>query len=207
MKEYPSISRDVNKDLSFYVFNKYDGSSIRAEWSKKKGFCKFGSRHTLLDENDKSHFLYSAIPLFKETYADNLLPIFKELRAERATVFFEFFGPQSFAGNHVSTDNFEVILFDVDLYKKGIMMPDEFLEFFGDLKIPKVLHHGKINQEFVNAVKESRLEDMAFEGVVCKARNPKKTLQPVMFKIKSQAWLDKLHNFCAGDAELYKRLE
>ena len=206
MKEYPSIGKEVNKDLSFYVFNKYDGSNVRATWSKKNGFYKFGSRHVLLDPNDKLNKLSPAPQLIRDSYEEEIAKILKDLRAESATLFFEFLGPQSFAGNHVEGDNFEVILFDVDVYKQGILMPDVFVKNFGHLKIPEILHHGKINQEFVNAVKESKLDGMALEGVVCKARNPKKTLQPVMFKIKSQAWLDKLKNFCGDDAELFRKL-
>lgn len=206
MKEYPTISKEHNKDLSFYVFDKLDGSNIRAVWSRKKGFFKFGSRHVLLDETDKYNKLASAPQLIRETYETDITPILKDLRVESATLFFEFLGPQSFAGNHVEGDNFSVTLFDVDLYKHGLMMPDAFLKSFGHLKIPTLIHHGKVNQELVDAVKNSSLAEMSFEGVVCKSRNPKKTLQPVMFKIKSQAWLDKLKNFCGEDAELFKRL-
>lgn len=207
MKEYPSIGKDINKDLSFYVFDKLDGSNIRATWSRKNGFYKYGSRHVLLDPNDKSNKLSIAPQLILDTYQNEVSKVLKDLRVDSATLFFEFAGKQSFAGNHVEGDAFSVILFDVDLYKQGLMMPDAFLKSFGHLKTPKLLHHGKVNQELVNAVKSSSLEDMTFEGVVCKARNPKKTLQPVMFKIKSQAWLDKLHNFCDGDAELFRKLE
>jgi hypothetical protein len=31
MKEYPSISREIHLGLSAYVFDKLDGSNIRAE--------------------------------------------------------------------------------------------------------------------------------------------------------------------------------
>ena len=207
MKEYPSIQKEVNKDLSFYVFDKLDGSNIRATWSRKNGFYKYGSRHVLLDPNDKQNKLSIAPQLILDTYQEDATKILRDLRVDSATLFFEFLGPQSFAGNHVEGDNFSVTLFDADLYKQGIMMPDTFLKSFGNLKIPKLLHHGKVNQELVNAVKASLLDEMTFEGVVCKARNPKKTLQPVMFKIKSQAWLTKLKNFCGEDADLFRRLE
>jgi hypothetical protein len=43
MKTYPSISRDI-VGQPIYAFDKLDGSNIRAEWSKKNGFHKFGSR-------------------------------------------------------------------------------------------------------------------------------------------------------------------
>ena len=48
MKSYPTIPRQ-NRRLNYaYVFDKLDGSNIRAEWNPKKGFYKFGSRTRLL---------------------------------------------------------------------------------------------------------------------------------------------------------------
>lgn len=48
MKTYPSISTQVDFSLSYCVFDKLDGSNLRAEWSPKRGFYKFGSRTQLL---------------------------------------------------------------------------------------------------------------------------------------------------------------
>jgi hypothetical protein len=47
---------------------------------------------------------------------------------------------------------------------------------------------------------------MTFEGVVCKAVNDKKTKQPIMFKQKSRAWLDKLHEYCGDNKDLLNAL-
>jgi hypothetical protein len=47
---------------------------------------------------------------------------------------------------------------------------------------------------------------MTFEGVVCKGANDKKTKMPIMFKIKSQAWLDKLKEHCKEDEALFNKL-
>lgn len=38
MQQYPSINKEVIKDLDYYVFDKLDGSNIRVEFSLKKGF-------------------------------------------------------------------------------------------------------------------------------------------------------------------------
>ena len=43
MKGYPSIPREVQHSLNVYAFDKLDGSQIRAEWTQKNGFFKFGS--------------------------------------------------------------------------------------------------------------------------------------------------------------------
>lgn len=48
MKAYPSITTKIDFSKSFHLFDKLDGSNIRAEWSPKKGFYKFGSRTQLL---------------------------------------------------------------------------------------------------------------------------------------------------------------
>lgn len=45
MKQYPTINY-WNKGYfgeSCYAFEKLDGSNIRAEWSKKQGWHKFGT--------------------------------------------------------------------------------------------------------------------------------------------------------------------
>lgn len=77
------------------------------------------------------------------------------------------------------------------------------------MDIPAVLHHGKVGKEMIDKVKSSTLEGMTFEGVVCKAANPnrKKTSHPVMFKIKSNAWLDKLKTFCGEDIKMFERMK
>lgn len=99
------------------------------------------------------------------------------------------------------------ILFDVNPFKKGIMEPNEFINLFGELGIPKVLYYGKANSFFEEAVRRSELDGMTFEGVICKAKNPQRTPLPVMFKIKSHAWLKQLKEFCKDDESLYKELE
>jgi len=44
MKSYPSIPGKHTNGIPLTVFDKLDGSNIRAEWSKKRGFYKFGTR-------------------------------------------------------------------------------------------------------------------------------------------------------------------
>jgi hypothetical protein len=47
---------------------------------------------------------------------------------------------------------------------------------------------------------------MTFEGVVCKGAFDRKTGRPLMFKVKSQAWLGRLRDFCKGDERLFEML-
>ena len=202
MKQYPSMTADIRRSLPVYAFNKLDGSNIRAEWSRKNGFYKFGSRKVLIDA---THPLGEAEKLICTKYEDDLSKIFRKARFERVIVFFEFLGENSFAGRHTEEEH-DVVLFDVNPYKKGILPPADFLKLVGHLHVPDVLYHGNVTQEFEESVLASTLEGMSFEGVVCKTKNPKRTPLPLMFKIKSRVWRERLKVYCAGDDELYRRL-
>jgi hypothetical protein len=45
-----------------------------------------------------------------------------------------------------------------------------------------------------------------FEGVICKGPIDRKTKLPIMFKVKTRAWLDKLKNKCADNEKLFEEL-
>ena len=86
------------------------------------------------------------------------------------------------------------------------MFPADFIELFGHLDIPKVCYEGYVTTELFDSVKQSTLEGMPLEGVVCKGANDKLTKMPIMFKVKSKAWLEKLREFCKGDEKLFEKL-
>ena len=76
MKRYPSIEKEIIKGEYTYLFDKLDGSNIRAEWTKKNQFYKFGSRTELID---KSHLLLGKAPqLIIDKYQADLTKKFKE---------------------------------------------------------------------------------------------------------------------------------
>ena len=202
MKAYPTISKNVLRNHPIYAFDKLDGSQIRAEWSRKNGLYKFGSRRVLIDD---THPLGRAVGLVKGKYEDDLSNVFRKARLDRTICFFEFYGPNSLFGRHVEEDH-DVILFDVNIHKKGILDPPDYLKLVGHLDIAKLLYQGRAGKEFEMTVKNGTLEGITFEGVVCKGKNPKKTPMPLMFKIKSDAWMQKLREFCAGDVEMFNRL-
>ena len=94
--------------------------------------------------------------------------------------------------------------------KAGLIPPREFVNIFGRaVETPAILHEGKVGPELIALVKSSILDGMTFEGVVCKAGNPnrKKTSHPLMFKVKSNAWLDKLKDYCHGDNRMFEKLK
>lgn len=204
MKSYPSITKEIRHDIYIYAFDKLDGSNMRAEWNSKKGFYKFGTRTQLIDE--KTLPFGRAIPLIKEKFEEDLTLVFEERKWKDAICFFEYHGPSSFAGNHNFDEKMTVTLIDVNPYKQGLLPPTEFIECFKHLDIPKVCYEGHVNTELFDKVKQSTLKGMTFEGVVCKGANDKLTKAPIMFKIKSKAWLDKLREYCKGDEKLFERL-
>lgn len=204
MKSYPSITKEIRHDVYIYAFDKLDGSNIRAEWNAKKGFYKFGTRTQLTDE--KTMPFGRSIPIIKEKFEEDLTLVFEERKWRDALCFFEFWGEDSFAGSHNFEKPMIVTLIDVNPYKEGILPPTEFIRYFGHLDIAKVLYEGHVTTELFDKVKQSTLPGMTGEGVVCKGADDKKTRMPVMFKIKSQAWLNKLKEYCKGDDALFNKL-
>ena len=202
MKEYPTIPKVATKE-SVYVFDKLDGSNIRAEWTPKKGFTKFGRRHGLLDDSNPT--LKEAPDLFMARYGDELSRRFKDERYELATAFMEFYGPNSFAGNH-EVEPHEVLVFDIHVFKEGILSPKDFLDVCAGLPTPNLLHHGVVTADVVEAIRNSTMPGMTFEGGVAKGSFSQKCGGPTMFKLKSQAWFDRLRQHCKGDEKLFELL-
>jgi hypothetical protein len=179
------------------AFDKLDGSNLRFEWSKKRGWYKFGTRKRLFDKSDEEYGC--AIQIFQDTYADDIVEVFKKNKAYRgvqqAIVFCEFYGPNSFAGQHVETDPKELMLFDVSIHKKGIVLPREFINHFGHLKTPTVIYEGNFNKQLFQDVRDGKYS-VTEEGVVCKGvllgkkKNPQHGLW--MSKIKTKKWFERL---------------
>lgn len=204
VKSYPSLPYATECHLPIVAFDKLDGSNVRAEWTKKKGWCKFGTRHRLVDASDP---VFGKVPgIIVAKYGDDLAKALSDNGHDKAMCFFEFHGPSSFAGMHDVTEPQTVTLFDVAPFAKGILSPASFLDQFGHLDIASVLYMGMLTPEFINSVRTSTLPGMTFEGVVCKAANDKKTKAPIMFKQKSKAWLDKLGAYCGDNKDLFNAL-
>ncbi len=204
MDQYHSIDRKVQPGTPIYAFDKLDGSNFRVEWGRKqKGFWKFGSRTQMISEIDKP--FGEGIGIVKAKYEKALDDLFRKERWEKVTCFFEFWGKNSFAGLHEDEPH-DVTLFDIKVYKKGFLLPREYLKLTKDLDIAKLLYHGNANQPFVESVENGQLSEMTFEGVVCKGTEYKTPGMPWMFKVKNRAWVDQLKNKCNGDEELFNKL-
>jgi len=127
--------------------------------------------------------------MFQDTIGIEVAKRIKEIErnVQSAIVYTEFFGPNSFTGMHKADDEKELKLFDVNLYKRGIMNPRDFVKNFGDLPFAaEVVYKGNLNQEFINDVRDGVYASHGVvEGVVAKGEN-------FMCKIKTKAYLEKL---------------
>ena len=199
MKNYPSIPKFNRDSLSLYTFDKLDGNNIRFEWSKKRGWYKFGTRTRLFDETDD--LFGGAIPLFMETLAEPLEKIFIDNKWNaNITVFSEYFGENSFAGVHIKDEPMQLKIIDVNIYKKGFLIPKEFLKYFEEYA-PTFIGNIKWNKEFVQDVWEDNIKGVTYEGVVGKYRKGNRLY---MYKTKTQKWIDKIK--ALYDEETAKRL-
>lgn len=131
--------------------------------------------------------------------------IFRKQQMTKATAFFEFHGPNSFAGQH-EDEKHTVMLFDIHNYKQGLLTGSEFLKLVGNrVDTVPVIWEGKVNSQFIKTVTDGTLEGMTFEGVVCKGKLDNRK-RPNNFKIKSDAWLYRLKAKCGDDEDLFKQL-
>jgi hypothetical protein len=204
MKKYPSITKEVIYDEKYYFFDKIDGSNIRAEWEKNKGFTKFGSREKQITK--ETPYLGESIDLIKE-YEQIFTEIFDGRGYKSAVVFFEFFGENSKFGRHTK-EKHHVLLIDVSVYKKGFLNPSKFMSLFED-KVPtaNLLLYSEFTPEIESIIKSGKLLGTTYEGVVCKADRAKVSHPPKMFKVKTDQWISDLKDFCNGDLELFEKLK
>ena len=193
METYPSISSYAEKRLQShcFAFYKYDGSNLRFEWNKKSGWSKFGTRSQLFDESNEEYG--PAIAIFREKFSSDLEDIFRSEypKSRRMTVFCEFFGPNSFVGQHPDgPEDMELKLIDVKVYKKGFVSPKEFVDLFcerlGD-RAARLVYEGPLDEDFVRGVQENRYD--LNEGVICKGGSGHGIWR---CKIKTNAYKDKL---------------
>lgn len=204
MKSYHSLQywNDSFIGNRVWAFDKLDGSNMRFEWSRKRGWYKFGTRRTMIDESNEQ--FGDAIPLFLDKYGEGLEKVFKDDKKYRNTnsfvVFAEYFGENSFAGNHDPKDEKDIVLFDISQYKKGWITPKDFVKDFSHLDIPDLVYDGVFDEDFVNKIKN---DDNLDEGVICKGIRKTKGKDIVyMFKLKTNKWLTRLKDEFGEEALL-----
>jgi hypothetical protein len=169
------------------AFDKLDGSNLRFEWGHKRGWYKFGSRNVMIDRTNEQFGI--GIDIFLNKYGDELDRIFRTeyKKVVNFVVFGEFYGLNSFAGQHLDVDAKDVVLFDVNQYQKGFISPYEFTQNFGHLHIPKIVYHGEYNHQLISDIQSNKFN--LSEGVIVKGIKGKETW---MIKIKTKEWLQKV---------------
>jgi hypothetical protein len=182
--------------LPIVAFDKLDGSNMRIEYSHKRGFYKFGTRNMMI--NEKTEYFGFAVPLFLKKYENSLTKIFssREYRNILSFVCFaELCGKKSAFGLHeFGNDEFDITLFDINQYKKGLMPPKQFIKDFESVGIARVVYEGNLNKEFVKRVKKNEFN--LTEGVVCKGLIKTRKGVPQLYycKIKTDDWFERLRN-------------
>ncbi len=196
MKSYNSIEYyGQYYDLPIYAMEKIDGSNVRIEFSQKRGFYKFGTRNTMIDS--KSTPFGFAIDLFMDKYNKSLTEVFKSKTYRNYlsfVAFVELVGTKSAYGQHdFENDTFDLKLFDISVYKKGLIPPKQFIDDFKDVGIVDVIYQGNLNKSFIQDVKDNKFG--LKEGVVCKGLIPNKKEHNLYYcKIKTNEWLENLKN-------------
>jgi len=210
MKTYRSIPGPSKApQLMCTAFHKYDGRNVRIEWSKKRGWYKFGSRHRLFDHTDDEYG--PAIIEFRKSFAEELEKVLRDNKqfrgTDRAIAYFEWFGPKSFAGSLEEGDTLELRLIDVNIHKKGLLPPAPFIKYFEHLAIAEPVYTGNFNRQFVRDVQEGKYP--VKEGVVAKGVYPKKKQNHNLWmaKVKTNWWVGELRRLAAEHKEMKQLLQ
>lgn len=191
MKQYPSIPNCNGQGFEGLgivdVFDKLDGQNLRFEFSRKRGWYKYGSRTQMIDESDPRWA--PAIRMFNESTGPLILDCFKR-SPQKLVVFCEWWGPQSFCGMHEPGDEMRLTLFDACVDNKGWMDPRDFRKTFeGKTNTPSHLGQHNWTRGFIDRVRQGDLP-CTFEGVVGKTIQGS---QLKMGKAKTQVWLDRVY--------------
>jgi len=188
------------------AFDKLDGSSFRAKWTPKQSFSVFGTRTQLIDETTS---FWGEMPrIFKKTHAELLDALLRQTfhNEREITLFGEFLGVSSFAGNHNPAEPHRIVIFDALIGHKNhyFLKPKEFIKLFSPVvEIPRVVYEGNLNDSFIADVRANKFN--LSEGVVCKGlvTNGAYMGKVWMCKIKTQAYIDRLKQTFGNEWEKY----
>lgn len=195
MLHYPKIASSKHCQLGpCVVFDKVDGTNLHWDFEADFGWHAFGTRrdsYNLLPEGvsqfETDHQnLRGAAALFLRTLAEPATEVLRALPIQQAVLFTEFVGASSFAGSHHPEEPKRLVLFDVTL--DGQMLgPEEFVDRFGHLDIPRILYRGKFKGQILEEIYQGKFD--VPEGVVVKGG-----LGPTLWmaKVKTRAYQERL---------------
>jgi RNA ligase len=205
MIEYPKIPSSKGfKHPTCVAFNKLDGSNVGVEWTPKRGFHKFRLRSRLFDHTDPD--FGPAIEIFHSTLGRPLGELFKESskfhRRRSITVFGEFWGPSTFAGNHYNLpvdEKRKITIFDCWLDGYGFLGPEDFISIFEDIiPIPQPVYCGKFTGALAEQVRAGKFKSKGVvEGVVIKAGKGGEDIEYA--KIKTDEYMERLKKIFGND--------
>lgn len=198
---YPKIPDTSNCPLKkCIVFEKLDGTNMHFVFHRQGGDlqCYFQGtrRHRYsFSETEREEFatnhpdLVGAFHL--ETFIDlehyiNYNENFQHVN--ELILFTEWFGPNSFAGEHNPTDTMDTYLFDAQVDGR-MLPPEEFLYLFQDCPLPKpkVIYRGKYSGQLVEDIRKGKFP--VKEGAVIKGFADD---QVYMAKVKTNDYMEKL---------------
>ena len=199
---YPKIPDTLNCPLKQCVaFEKYDGTNMHWDFDKYH-FVSFGTRRDSFsfDEEGMKSFamahpeIKDAPKVFDRLPLEDLL--FTYHSGMKATLFTEYVGPNSFAGQHNPKDKMRHVIIDVMKGDK-FFAPDKFLDMF---ESEWAVEHGRSKLDYARPVFKGKFTGQLFvdvrkgkydvkEGVVVKGVVGGEVY---MAKIKTEAYLEKL---------------
>lgn len=213
---YPKIPDTLDCPLKQCIaFEKLDGTNIHFVYSNLV-ITEFGTRRDRFSTNSAGVKSFNqAHPELSSLYEDNKdfilqLEIYlleQHKYHEKDTVlFFEYCGPNSFAGQHLPKDHKKLYLIDAQIGGK-LVPPAEFLEDFKEFftewpdyqdRLPKVVYKGKFSGQLFVDVRKGKFG--VKEGVVVKGMVGD---QVYMAKIKTEAYLERLKKEFKNDWKNY----
>lgn len=195
MLHYPKIPSSKHCQLgACIVFDKVDGTNLHWDWDGDFGWHAFGTRrdsYNLLPEGigefEKDHAnLRGAAKVFEQTLAPAAAEVLQKLSIRQAVLFTEYVGPGSFAGSHRPDEAKRLVLFDVSLDSQ-MLGPEEFVDRFGHLDIPRILYRGKFKGQLLEEIYQGKYD--VPEGVVVKGGSGDGLW---MAKVKTRAYEERL---------------
>lgn len=203
MLEYPSIDTigktTIEKGSSCWGFVKYDGSNLRFEWSKSKGFHKFGTRTGRFGVDDPD--FGGAIELFQDELAAPCIELLRSWdkralnQSGRAVVFAEYFGPSSFAGTHLKGEAMRLKAFEAHVEGVGYVSPKDWTDLTqGRTGFAQSLGQLSYGADLARQVWEQQWKgpeldhgQKIWEGLILKTGH---SGAPRRIKLKTQQWMD-----------------
>lgn len=167
MIEYCSINNSQKSPRKECIaFDKIDGSNCRFKYTQQ-GFKEIGTRTQLIDS--ATPFWSEIVSIFNEKYRDNLESFFRNSpykNFKQIILFGEFVGENSFAGRH-EKESHDIVFFDALCGHKNhkLVLPQNFVEDFNFLPIPKIIYKGELNERFIEEIRHNA---ELKEGVICK---------------------------------------